>query len=300
VTDRETDLTSDLASGRPEQLCCPICASSSRPYCDKPMHGHLCHMHRCGACGYGFISNRPSLQTLAEVYGSEDKSHLEWDVASINTQAHEQRKDCRAVVKRIASLTSERGTSLDVGCGDGAFSYHLAKKGFRPTMIDMDQRVQQAAALVPNSTFQVTSFEDFTDRSREMFSAVVMSQVLEHALDPLDWLKRTAALLSPTGVLAVAVPNFGGVYRLLGARDPFIIPPIHLNFFTPASLRLAFEKAGLTVLKVRSFNRISLNRGRGVKGAIKKAIEAGWNATSWITDGTARGIVLQVLGRRNA
>ena len=66
-----------------------------------------------------------------------------------------------------------------------------------------------------------------------------MSHVLEHSLQPLDWLKHAWKLLSDDGILAIALPNFGGVYRFLGERDPWIIPPVHLQFFTPRSLRQA-------------------------------------------------------------
>ena len=72
-----------------------------------------------------------------------------------------------------------------------------------------------------------------------------MSHVLEHSLRPLDWLAHAAKLLSPDGILAIAIPNFGGIYRFLGERDPWIIPPVHLQFFTPRSLRRALESSGL-------------------------------------------------------
>src|SRR6185436_16557697 len=106
-----------------------------------------------------------------------------------------------------------------------------------------DPRARCAVERVPGSTFYACTFEDLTDPGP--YDAIVMSHVLEHALDPAAWLGRARALLAPGGVLAIALPNFGGVYRLLGSRDPFIIPPVHLNYFTARSLGLALRAAGL-------------------------------------------------------
>src|SRR5438874_1947978 len=281
---------------------CPICGASSRPYCDKYRHGYTWHLFRCEVCGHGFVSNRPTAELLAEIYGKDDQSHLAWNPEDITAHAHEQRPDCSALVAQVVRLAGQRGPSLDVGAGDGAFSYHLARQGFVPTLIDLDPRARQAARALNFANFELTTFEDFSDRAlaaspARRFDVIVMSQVLEHALDPMDWLKRAAQILTPEGVLAVAVPNFGGLYRLLGARDPFIIPPIHLNFFTPASIRLAFSKAGLNVCGVRSISRIGLSRRGGIKGLARKMMQAGWNVASRPLNWTARGIILQAYGK---
>src|SRR5205814_10170100 len=114
---------------------------------------------------------------------------------------------------------------------------------------------------VPGATFRLCSLEQFAQDALNQspplnFSVIVMSQVLEHALDPLDGLGRAGELLAEDGVLAVAVPNFAGPYQLLGSRDPFLTPPMHLNFFTPRSMRLAMESAGLRVVKLASRSEI--------------------------------------------
>jgi 2-polyprenyl-3-methyl-5-hydroxy-6-metoxy-1,4-benzoquinol methylase len=283
---------------------CPVCGDASQPYCDRSSFDHTWHMRRCTTCGHGFILNRPSPDLLQSIYSRDVESHHhQWRAQELTAGSHEARPDCRKLIGRMLSLTSERGESLDVGSGDGAFSYHLAKHGFKPTLIDLDPRAADAARLVKGSTFELCTFEDFTDRRRDglpsqKFSAIVMSQVLEHALDPLNWLKRSAEVLSSDGVLVVAVPNFAGVYRMLGRRDPFIAPPIHLNYFTPTSMRKALEKAGLRAVRVASFSHVTLAPRPGAAGLLRKAVQSTWNGASRVMDGTTRGIILHAYAKR--
>jgi 2-polyprenyl-3-methyl-5-hydroxy-6-metoxy-1,4-benzoquinol methylase len=289
---------------------CPICGGGARPYCEKQAFQETWRVDRCQSCGHGFVANRPTLRRLEEIYNSD--VHAEnWDASSVTVQTLEQRPGASAWAREIASFTRSRGggggarTSLDVGSGDGSVSYHLGKEGFAPTLIDLDPRAGELARLVPNSTFCHCSFEQFSDEALRdspprRFDAVVMSQVLEHALDPLDWLRRAASLLTDDGVLAIGVPNFGGVYRALGDRDPFIHPPIHLNYFTPASMSLAFGKVGLRVAKMKSFSRLYIAQRPGVKGLALRVAQHLWNAGSPLLNLTSRGVLLGAYGKRSA
>jgi len=274
----------------PETLACPVCGRPSRPYCTRPGHGRTWPYRRCPACGHGYVSVRPTPALLEEFYRHDEHQYLSAHPLEGAEGAH----DCRAIVKAVCSLTGERGASLDVGSGCGHMSYHLAKQGFRPVMLDLDLRAQLAAVALPGAFFHLGSFEEFS--YPRPFSAIVMSQVLEHALDPLAWLRRAHTLLSPTGILAIALPNFAGIYRLLGSGDPFLVPPIHLNHFTAGSLRRALTQTGFEVLRVRSSSQVWLapwTRGFDMRRT------AGWlwNGASRALDPTPCGIILRVYAR---
>src|SRR5258708_1431764 len=109
---------------------CPVCGGGAAPYCTRQGYGGRWHVHRCTACGYGFVANRPTIERLVAIY-SKDASHVAWD-AAVTVARHERRADARNLAARVAALAKPRGRSLDVGCGDGAFSFHLQAQGFRP------------------------------------------------------------------------------------------------------------------------------------------------------------------------
>jgi 2-polyprenyl-3-methyl-5-hydroxy-6-metoxy-1,4-benzoquinol methylase len=219
--------------------------------------------------------------------GEDNESALvlrdEWD----------SNRDARNMASTVARLTTERGFVLDVGSGSGVFSYHLQKEGFSPVLLDYSQLAERSAAQLSGGTFIKCGFEEFT--SNQQFSAILMSQSLEHALNPLTWLRQAAKILAPGGLLAVALPNFHGVYRLLGARDPFICPPFHLNFFTPMSMRLALQAVGFDVVHLDSLSNVTNSSSHGLG---RRVVGHTWNSISWVLNATTAGIILRAFGTR--
>jgi SAM-dependent methyltransferase len=268
---------------------CPACRGAARHYTSRSSHGQVWHVHRCPGCGHGFVANRPTPQTLEEIYSTTD-DHLTMDDPS-SSEAKAVRDRSNRLVNTIVTLTPERGDALDVGSGGAMFSHQLMRKGFRPVMIDLDPRAQRAAEWIPGGVFHRTSFEEFEHCRR--FGAIVMSQVLEHAPDPARWLEKARRMLSPHGVLAVALPNFAGVYRVLGERDPFLIPPIHLNFFTRDSLDRMFRRAGLRPVRFDSSSTVITRRPGKPFSPGRRALGLAWNAFSGVLDPTPIGIILQ-------
>lgn len=279
-----------------EDAACMICGSSSPLFCRKEAYHQNWDIRRCVQCGHGFVSNRPTFAALGEIYAMEESHHTLPEGEDANADAADSKSLAHAInslyLKNRAGSPNDARRSLDVGAGSGRFSRQLAQFGFKPTLIDLDPRAERAASRISGVQFYRTSFEELPDRGP--YSAIIMSQVLEHALDPLDWLRRAASILAPGGVLAVAVPNFGGIYRMLGVRDPFLIPPVHLNFFTAASLRMAFEKAGLAPAFLDSRSEISMGSGSGKRRWIGHL----WNACSWVLNPTRSGIILRGFATR--
>lgn len=268
---------------------CPICGGTAAHYLTKPARGIDWRIHVCGACGHGSVVNRPTLEFLAEIYASDQSHHP--------TPTEAPRDERIPFIERLSRLCALRGDSLDVGSGGGEFSLQLQRHGFRPVMTDLDDRAKAAASHIPHGEFHRVAFEEFTYPNA--FAAIIMSQVLEHALDPVAWLGKARGMLAGGGVLGIALPNFRGVYRLMGRRDPFLIPPLHLNYFTRDSLRRAFERAGLLPLAFDSTSRLYVSRRPGVRGvAIRNAVDA-WNIASRALDHTTRGVMLQGYARRD-
>lgn len=117
----------------------------------------------------------------------------------------------------------------------------------------------------------LASFEDFQESAARAYDFILMSQVLEHSVDPSFWLLKARRLLKEGGVLIVAVPQFSGMYSFLGLNDPFICPPEHLNFFTKKSLRAFAELAGFRHLATKSYSRIPYFN---LKAKLKNSIAA--------------------------
>ena len=90
------------------------------------------------------------------------------------------------------------------------------------------------------------------DESTAAFDAITVTDVLEHIPDPVRVLTRVARLLAPGGWTAVKVPSGPGQLRkeqwrgrlFRGYRPTLADNLVHVNHFSPRSLRIALERAG--------------------------------------------------------
>ena len=88
----------------------------------------------------------------------------------------------------------------------------------------------------------------------ESFDALILSEVLEHLRDPWAVLERLRPLLRPGALVFASTPNVAHreiiVMLLKGRWELQSYGPLdatHLRWFSPSSLRRAFEEAGFVV-----------------------------------------------------
>ena len=135
---------------------------------------------------------------------------------------------------------------LDVGCSTGMFLRVLKDYG-HTNLVGVDVSLEQLEHC--REVNMIHAFRYLTDIPENLvFDLVSLYAVLEHVPNPLDVLEQSAKHLKKNGKLIVDVPNFRSLYRFLsGERWLWLIPPIHLQYFTPRSMRKLAEKAGLNI-----------------------------------------------------
>lgn len=86
------------------------------------------------------------------------------------------------------------------------------------------------------------------------FDVLILSEVLEHLIDPWAALARLAELVRPEGRVLASSPNVSHwrvIRELLAGRfehsDRGVFDRTHLRWFTPATYRTMFERAGFAV-----------------------------------------------------
>lgn len=145
---------------------------------------------------------------------------------------------------------------------------------------------------------EAVTFEDFVPR--QSYDAVILSQILEHAREPDRWVAKVLSCLNPGSVACIALPNFGSfVTRILGSRDPYVIPPAHLNYFAPRNLTLLLSKAGFEVLGVDTFTRMPMRPFRKVtRGIGARPLQGAFHAVSGALDRPGLGVMINAYARR--
>jgi 2-polyprenyl-3-methyl-5-hydroxy-6-metoxy-1,4-benzoquinol methylase len=219
-------------------------------------NGHV--VNACRACKHAFVASTLCPSDLADYYqGLREKSTYAQDLLKQDKPG--SRSDAHKYISIISKILKSQSVSfLEVGSGWGYASELAYYLGWNITAIEQSLQCVDSLKLRIglNSNIILTSFEEFSLPIGKKFDAILMSQVLEHAIDPASWLIKAKELLRPGGVLIVAVPQYRGFYGFLGLRDPFISPPEHLNFFSRKSLLMIAQSVGLRRLHVSGYSRI--------------------------------------------
>ncbi len=244
---------------------CPVCKSRPHHWAVKKCGDDTYAVDRCSECGFAFVNPRPSMEFLKAHYRTSghgvslDPPTLESVIAGEAVDPNST-IDAKRMISTIKNLTKDRQNKshrlLDVGAGYGFFSKEAAINDFQVIAIDLAENERQISKSISGIDPVPTTFEDL-ELDPSSLSVVLMSQILEHALDVEEWVCKAGQLLETGGVLAIALPNFGSLQRIiLQKNDPYICPPDHLNFFTPGSLRNLLKNNGFVVEKIQHVSRI--------------------------------------------
>jgi 2-polyprenyl-3-methyl-5-hydroxy-6-metoxy-1,4-benzoquinol methylase len=222
-------------------------------------------LYRCAnsKCGHVFVWPLPDVQFLNEFY-SKDTDSLEnsgsWTMASDYRTSPElvHRFYKRTRLRRMQRwdlLGDPTQKILDVGCSTGMFLRVLKDRGFLNLAGQEISTPQVEYCLQHHGIQCVATLAEFENES---FDLICLYAVLEHVREPHEILAEVSRLLRPDGKVIIDVPNYDSWYRRLsGDRWLWLIPPAHLQYFTPRSLSMLMEKAGLSVERNRTLSTSS-------------------------------------------
>lgn len=194
---------------------------------------------RCPACGHMQLERLPGEEELGAAYAvAESEAYVEEEAG--------ERETARRTLERIERYV-ERGALLDVGCWVGFLLAEADRRGW--DTLGVEPSAFASAYARDRLGLQVVS-GDLGDRALDArrFDAIVLGDVIEHLPHPGGALDRLATLLSPSGVVALVLPDAGSrVARAMGARWWSVIPT-HVQYFTRRSITTLLERHGFQPL----------------------------------------------------
>ncbi len=199
-------------------------------------------MVRCGQCGV--LRSDPILSSgeLARLYESSHFTYAE--------EAEFARKTYQRYLVKALAHVRERGSLMEIGCGNGFFLQEALDLGFREVW-----GVEPSAEAIAQASERVRPFikrELYTDATFPpgQFDVICGFQVLDHAPDPSALIASCGKDLKPGGIALFINHDAGALSaRLLGEASP-IVDVEHTALYDKRTMRKMFEKGGLVVRDV--------------------------------------------------
>jgi SAM-dependent methyltransferase len=146
---------------------------------------------------------------------------------------------------------------LDIGAHVGRLIYLAREAGWQAEGVELNSRTSSYAARKTKLPVHRANAQSLIAEGRR-YDAITMIDVLEHIPDPVEMLAQVHGLLDAQGWIAVKVPCGRNQLvkeqirsRLRGDGDVSIAANlVHINHFSPTSLRLALERAGFASIKL--------------------------------------------------
>ncbi len=272
---------------------CPACGDSViQPWLRKEIAGVTFHLDKCWACGTGFVNPPPSPAYLKSLYGCTghgSKSLTSFDaVMAAEIEFPNSTVDAKRMVKYARKLLGPEKAgariALDIGSGYGFFSQAALNQGFKVIAVNpasSENRIfQQLNGFEP-----IPQFFEEVDFGAEKFDLVILSQILEHLLDPLQVLVKIRNLLKPEGVIAIAVPNVDAILiKILKSKSSFLGLPEHIIHFSRKGLGAILQRAGFEVKHHLYYSRIpyyALSNRLNLQGRPRKLVNYCFRICQW-------------------
>ncbi len=233
---------------------CPLCKEPGSFIEHMMVRDHLVSgetfaIRKCSACGFLCTNPRPNKLEINNFYNSGRYiSHTGRKQSLLDRVYHMVRGRMLRKKLRIISkyLDNNDISLLDYGCGTGEFVLAAEKAGFRATGHEPNPT---AAALAREKGVSLLADENqgiaLNGLSPESFQVVTLWHVLEHIHNYPETLAEFHRLLTPGGLLVVAVP-MANSYDAAHYKEYWAAwdVPRHLWHFTPETLEKAVTAAG--------------------------------------------------------
>jgi 2-polyprenyl-3-methyl-5-hydroxy-6-metoxy-1,4-benzoquinol methylase len=274
-------------------LLCPACGSTTRkPWLSQEVAGVNFTLDKCCACGTGYVNPQPSAESLRSLYacighGSKSLASLD-EVMAAEVEFPNSTVDAQRMVnyatQLLGPIKEEPAKALDIGAGYGFFSRAARARGFQVTAINPASAENRIFSQL-NGFEPIPLFFEEVNFGRERFDLVILSQVLEHLLDPFHVLVKVRKLMRPEGVLTLAVPNVDAILiKMLGSRSSFLGLPEHIIHFSRQGLNSILQRAGFAVRRHQYISRIpyhSISNRLNLHGGSRQIVNYCVKVSQW-------------------
>lgn len=211
-------------------------------------------IRRCERCAVEQTDPLPTLPQLIALYeqhynygGERDTAYTGWRERLLMSPLYR----LFLALDGDVSFHAERGTGrlIDIGCNEGRGLTLYARNGFTVEGLELNANAAQAARARGFTVHQVLLAQL---QPAAPFDRAVLSNVLEHDLDPRAMLGDVHRILRPGGEVWISLPNNRSWQRRWYGRTWINWHvPFHITHFSAAGLKRLLAEVGFDVVAER-------------------------------------------------
>lgn len=248
---------------------CPACEAEGRAAFEKSGFGYSC----CDECHTLYVNPRPPAAAF-ERYYTESRSSRFWATTFYKETADARReklwKPKATLVKTILDRHGAPPLLYDVGGGYGIFAEEMNRLGIQTVVIEPAPHL---AAICREKNIEVIDeFIEKVDSARllQRPKTFVSFELFEHLHDPGEFLRKLFGLMADGDYLIFTTLSGTGVdIQALWEDSKSVIPPYHLNFLNPYSVKIALERAGFEPVEITTPGRLDVSIMENNRNSLK-------------------------------
>jgi SAM-dependent methyltransferase len=175
-------------------------------------------------------------------------------IVSIPESESENHIKAEWISGNISDHIEKKGSVMDIGSGGGVFLHTFLKKNKSWTPYGVEPTPEFANLTKRKLGCSVYTGNYHKDIFDTKFDLITCNHVLEHAIDPTEFLSDIFSDLNRGGYLYMEVPDARDFKDLPPEHDRFLAQ--HLWYFSENVLEKMFRDAGFKVVTIESHNTI--------------------------------------------
>jgi len=207
------------------------------------------NIYKCTNCNLAQTYPRPNLEEVTSLYSNV----YQYDIHSIFSM--EKTIRAKKLTHQVFKNVYPKNV-FEIGCGQGEFLSYLHSLGVYVEGVEPDLVSGLKANKHIGRNAVIHSIFETMDKSRlKLFSYIVISHVLEHFVDPIQYLRQIYLNTDENVRLLIVVPNFQKIPKGKFARYwGYLQVPIHISHFTISSLDKLLLNSGFKIETIRYRN----------------------------------------------
>lgn len=218
---------------------CPLCSEKKfRLFDQRYFRNYHLSNWLCLYCGLVFMSPHMDEEELDKFYNAEYRMIYQGVEGPTQDDLDIQRARAKHLTEIALSQITDLKLHLDIGCSSGVLMEEMSAY-YNCQSMGVEPSEAYRSFCIDRGLDVIRTLDEYSAQAIELFDIVTMSHVVEHLVDPVDYLsKLRSEFMHPGGYLLVEVPNLYG-------HNCFEIA--HNFSFSSQSLVEVLHKAGFTV-----------------------------------------------------